>query len=103
MRPPGAIGSSDTEVSILAHHRLDPFVLANIQTVVLGNFPIVFECFLARRLLQRRSEGNVANFEQLRRSEKRHVRRIVKQRIHQAALIHDDDFEPDLLRFDCAR
>ena len=69
---------------------------------MLGNFAVVLERLFARGLLLRRGERNVADLQQFRRGEKRHVRGIVKERVHQASLVDDDDFEANLLRFDRA-
>src|ERR1700735_5135175 len=100
MRPPGAVGRRNGEVSVFAHHRFHPLVLAQIEVVMFGNFAVILQRLFPRGLLQRSRKRNLANFKQLRGGEKRHVRGIVEQRIHQTSLVENNDLEPNFLRFD---
>ena len=61
--PAGSVSGRDAEVSVLAHYRLDPLVLANVELVVLGDLAVVLESFFARGFLMRSGEGDLADFE----------------------------------------
>ena len=78
MRTASPIRRGNTEISVFAHDGLDPLILANVNMIVLGNLAIVLERFLSCGLLLSRGEWDVADFEQLRRREENHVRRIVE-------------------------
>ena len=99
---PLPISSHHVKIAIFAVDGFDPLVLTNLQIVMLGCAAIIFERLQAGRLHQRTGEWDVADFEQLRRREKRHVRRIVKDRIDQAAFVEDECLESGFLGFDCA-
>ena len=73
----GAVGGRDAEISILPGHCFDPLILAHVKTKMVGHAAIVFERFLASRLLGGAGERNVADFQQLRRGEEGHVGGIV--------------------------
>src|SRR5208283_6109881 len=77
VRPASAVGGRDAEVSIFPHDRLYPFVLANIEMVMLRNFAVVLQSLFASGLLPRGGERNIADFEQLGGSEKQNAGRIV--------------------------
>ena len=99
MRTPGSIRGRDAEVPVFAHHRLHPFILAEIEAIVLGDFAVILERLFTVRLLLGGRERNISDLEQLRRGEEHHVRRIVEERIYQASFVQDDDLEANLLRF----
>src|ERR1700676_582349 len=102
MRTSGAVSRRDAETSILAHDRLDPFVLTNIKLIMLGDFAVILESLFTSWLLVGSSEWNVANLKQFGRREKQHARGIVKKRIYQAALVDHDHLQTKLLRLDGA-
>ena len=60
---------------------------------------VVFQRFVTIRLLVGTGEGNVADLKQLRGGKKGHVRRIVKERIAEAALVDEDGGEAGALGF----
>ena len=97
-----AVGSCDMKIVIAPGHGLDPLILADIEMIVLGDFAVVLERFLARGLLPRGAEGNVADFQQLRRGKERHVGGIVIDGIDHASLVDGHDFEAGALGFDGA-
>ena len=101
-RPSGAVGGGDAEFPVFAHDGFNPLVLANVEPVMLGDLAVVLESLLARGLLVRRGEWDLANFKQLGRGKKNHSCGVVKKRIHQAALVEHDDVKPEFLRFDGA-
>ena len=102
MRTAGAIAGADDEITVFSHHGFDPLVLADVQVIMLGNFAVVLQSFLARGLLLGGGEGDVSDLQQLRRGEKEHALRVVIERVHQASLVEDDDSQANLLRFDGA-
>src|SRR6266850_8603526 len=102
MNMPLAIGGNHVKITVFTVDGLDPLVLANLQVVMLGGAPIVFERFQSSRLHERTREWDVSNLEQLGRSKKCHVGRIVKDRIDQASLFQDECFESGFLSFDRA-
>src|SRR5215469_17990922 len=99
----GAIGRGNAEVPVLAGHGLDPAILVNVQVVMFGHSPVVLEGLPPRGLRIGGGEGNVADLEQLGRGEKHHVRRIVVDRVDQAALLDHQHAQADLLRLNPAR
>src|ERR1700760_72052 len=82
-----AIHGVNDEVAIAAVDALDVFILANVQAVVLRNFAVVLQGFIPIGFLIWTGEGHVADLKQFRRCEKRHVGRVVKERIAKAAFI----------------
>ena len=69
---------------------------------MLGDLAVVLQGLVAIGLLVRAGEGHVADLEQLRRGEERHVRRIVEERVAEAALVHQKSGEARALRLDRA-
>jgi len=67
---------------------------------VLSDFAVILERFFSRGFLPGRAEGNIADFQKLRRGEKRHVGGIVIDGIYDAALVDRDRLEPGALGFD---
>jgi len=96
------VGGGDPKLTIPARDGLHPLVLADMQSKVLGDAAVIFERFQARGLRQGCRERNIANLEQLRRSEKHHVIRIVIEGIDQASLVDDERLEAGLLDLDGA-
>ena len=92
----------DGEVAVSAVDALDVLVLPNVQIVVLGHLAIVFQRLVAIGLLVRAGEGHVADLQQLRRREKRHVRGVVEQRVAEAALVDQKRRKTRPLRLDRA-
>ena len=69
---------------------------------MLRYFAVILQRFFAGGFLPCRSERDFTNFQQFGSGKKQHVGRIVIERIHQAALVEDDDLKSNLLRFDGA-
>lgn len=90
------------KVAAVAGDALHPLILADVQAVVLGDLAIVFERFLAIRLLIGAAEGDVADFQQLRRGEEGHVGGIVEQRVAEAAFVDQHGAEAVILGIDGA-
>ena len=51
VRTAGAVGGGNTEVSVFAHHCLDPLVLPNVEMVMLGDLAVVLKSLFASGLL----------------------------------------------------
>src|SRR5271157_2866307 len=81
------IGGVHDKLVVAAFHLQHRFVLADVELVVLGALSVILERFLARWLLVGAGKGNVADLQQLRRGEERHVAGIVEQRVDQTALV----------------
>src|SRR5258706_2546500 len=97
-----AIRSHHMKVAVFTVDCLDPLVLTDLQVVMLCSPPVIFERLQSSRLYERTRERDVANLKQLGRSKECHVGRIVKDRIDQASLFHDECFESGFLGFDRA-
>ena len=82
-----AVGGVDGEVAVVAADGVDGLVLADVEVVVLGDLAVVLERLDAVGLLVGAGEGDVADLEQLRRGEEGHVRRVVEERVAEAALV----------------
>ena len=82
-----------------AHHSL---VLPDLQFITLGDAPIVFECLDPVRLLPLAHEWQLANLEQLRRGEEGHLRRVIVERVGNAALLDHQITKARPTGFDCA-
>jgi len=67
-----------------------------------SDLAVVLESFGTGGLLVGRGEGHVADFEQLRRGEKGHVRGVVEERIGEAALVDEKDAQAGALGGDGA-
>src|SRR5439155_5492896 len=85
------ITSSDVKIIVVASDGFYALILPDIQLVMFRDFAVVLERFQAIRLGIGCAKRNIANFKELRRGEKNHVCRIVKNRVHYAALIDADD------------
>src|SRR6478672_484193 len=70
---------------------------------MLRHVAVVLQRLGAVGLLVGCGKRNVANLQQLRRGKENHVRRIVKQRVHQAALVHHNGSKPGALRLNGTR
>jgi hypothetical protein len=81
---------------------LHRFILVNVQLVMASDATIVFQRFVARRLFVHCRHGDVADFEQLRRGEEDEVRRVVEERVNDAALFEDQGAQAHVLAFDGA-
>jgi hypothetical protein len=68
--------------------------------IMLRDIAIVFESFLPVRFLVGGAERDVADFQQLRRSEKHHVGGIVKEGIDEAAFVHQNNGKSGALGLD---
>ena len=98
-----AVARRDVEIIVRAHHSFNPLILPQIELVVLGHLAVVLERFQPVGLGIRSGERYVADFQQLRRSEKNHVGRIIKDGIDHAAFIDANNFESGALCFDRTR
>ena len=98
-----AIQSVDGKVAVRAYDLLDPFVLMDVEVVVFGNLAVVLEGLVAIGLLVGAGEGHVADLEELRRGEERHISRVVEERVAEAALVHQKRCKAGALRLDSAR
>ncbi len=92
----------DMKIAVVARDRKHALVLMDVEAVVFGDAPIVLQRFGAAGLFVERGHRQAADFEQLRRGEEHHVRRIVVERIHDAALFDQDRVEAALLQLDAA-
>ena len=90
------------EFPIVARHVIYFLVLVDIQLVVLGNSPVVLQGLSAVGLLVQAGHGDVADLEQLRRGEERHVGGVVVERVGYAALFDEDGVQAAQLEFDAA-
>src|ERR1700757_1447720 len=99
---PETVRGREVEFAVPSHHRLYPLILSHVEVIVLGNFAVILERLFARGLLARSAEWNIADLQQFRGSKERHVRRIVVNRIDDAALVNGDCFESRALRLDGA-
>src|SRR5712692_10700829 len=86
-RTVGATDRLGVKIAVLPRDALHPFVLANIETVVLSRAAIVFQGFGAGGFFPDAGHRKIADFEQLRRGEESHLRRIVVKRVDQASLL----------------
>ena len=78
------------EISILTGKAGYGLILTKLQLIMLRDLAIVFQRLVAAGFLVGAGKRHIANFQQLGCSKKRHVRRIVKEGIAQAALIHQN-------------
>ncbi len=90
------------ESSVRARHPVDAPILAHIQLVISRDKPVILQRFVARRLGIRAGERDAADLEQLRRCKKRHVRRVVEERVADASLVNQHHAAARLLRFNRA-
>ena len=67
-----------------------------------GHAAVVLEGLGARRLLVHARHRDVADLQKFRSGEERHVRRIVVERVDDAALVDDDRVQTAALQFDAA-
>src|SRR6185437_10306268 len=93
-----AIACVYTEVPIASLHAFYALILPDVQRIVVGNFAIVLQRLAPIWFLVRTAEWNVADFKKLRRGEERHVGRIVKQGVHQAAFVDQNRAQSHALR-----
>ncbi len=92
------LAGCDEKVAVLAVDRNHALVLTNVEAVIFGDAAIIFQRFGAAGLFVERSHRQAADFEQLRRGEEHHVRRIVVERIDHAALFDEDGVQAALLQ-----
>src|ERR1700751_4864763 len=78
---------ANNKVAVGAIEFQDALVLMDMETVVIGDAPIIFERFRPSRLLIERRHGNVANLQQFRRGEENKIGRVMINGIDYAALI----------------
>ena len=83
-----------------AKHRL---ILPHIQLIVVRHLAVVLQRLIARGLLVGAGERDVADLQQLRRGKEGHVGRVVKDRVAQAALVHQHRPHPAPAALDGAR
>ncbi len=97
--PVGAVHQERAVGALDAGHGV---VLAHVQAIELRDLAVVLQRLLARGLLLRADEGNVADLQQLRRGEEGHVGGVVVKRVDQAALVHGNHGIARALRLDGA-
>ena len=90
------------KLSGLAFHPIDMLILVQFQPKMLRHLAVIFQRLLPIRLLVGTAERDVADLQQLRRGKEGHVRRVMKQRIAQAALVNQQGIEACILRIDGA-
>src|ERR1039458_5291820 len=91
----------DDKCGLRAGHPFDALVLTHVKFVKRRHSPVVLQGLSARGLGVGAGEWDVADFEQLRGRKERHVGRIVKKRVANAALVYQDSAEAGPLRLDC--
>jgi len=74
----------------------------NIELIMIGHAAIIFQRLSASRLFIEGRHGKITDFEQFGRCEKHHVRGVIVDGIHHAALFKQDRAHPALLQFDSA-
>ena len=84
------LAGCDVKFAVVAIDRDHALVLVDIEAIIFGDAAIIFQRLGAAGLFIERSHRQAADFEQLRRGEKHHVRRIVVERIDDAALFDED-------------
>ena len=88
-------------VVVLAADREHLLLERNLQVERVDDLAVVPQRLGARRLLVRRHEGQSADLEQLRRREEHHLRRELKNRVDEDALLHHLIIETTLFGGDC--
>ena len=82
-------------------NRQDLFFEGDLQIVAVDDLAVVLQRLGPRRLLVRRNERQAADFEQLGRGEKDHLRRKPVDRVDEDALLEHLIIEAALFRGDC--
>src|ERR1017187_5772633 len=77
-------------------------VLPDLELKILRNAPVVFQRLGAIGLVVEAGHRDVADFEQLRRGEERHIGGVVIDRVHHAPLFDQHRLQAALLEFDPA-
>ena len=90
------------EIAVTSLDSFYRLVLADVEAVMLRDFAVVLQRFVAVGLLVWTGKRHIANLQQLRRGEERHVRGIVKQGVAETPFIHQHRGEPCALRLDGA-
>jgi len=96
------VDDMDRESAVGASDALHAMVLAHVELVVGGDQAVILQRLVAVGLGIGTGKGNVADFEQLRRGEKGHVRGVVEERIGEAALVDEKDAQAGALGGDGA-
>ena len=96
------INRMDDESFVVAGDAFDALVLMDFEFEVLDGATVVFQGFDASGLAVGDSHRQLADFHALGRGEERHVRRIVEERIAEAAFINDERGEAFEAGFDSA-
>src|SRR5437667_10017727 len=102
VNPSQAVACGDVKIVVIARDRFYALILPYLQLVVFRHLAVILERFQPVRLGIGTAEGNIANFEQFRRSEENHVRRIMEDGVDQAAFIEADDLQARFLSLDGA-
>ena len=99
---PEAVDGVHGKVAVATAHVVYAVILPHVQAVVLRDLAVILQRLAACGLLVWAAERHPADLQQFRRGEKGHVRRVVKQRVAQAALIHQHHPQTGILRIDGA-
>src|SRR6266702_3265975 len=91
------------EVSILASNPQYPLVEPQFKRIVFRCLPVVLQGLDSSRLFRSANQGKIPNFQQLRRREKHHVHRIMKDRITETGFVDDQRPHSSALGFDGRR
>src|ERR1700751_187823 len=94
------VSGEDFEVAVTARDGFDQAVKARIERIVLGNFAVILQSLIAYRLLIWTGKWYVADLEQLRSSEERHVRGVVEDGVAEASLVDQHTAKAGALRLD---
>src|SRR5512146_75904 len=97
-----AIGHPDGEVAIGAADLVNALILPDLKFVERRYLPVILKSFVARWLGICARERDAADLKQFRRGEEGHVRRIVEERIADAAFVNQNDTQTGFLRFNGA-
>src|SRR6266496_1767564 len=91
MRAVQAIGAGYFERAVLSGDAIHALVLANVEIEIVSHPAVIFQSLVTIWFLVEAGHRDVADLEQFRRSEKRHVGGVVVKRIHHAPFLHQKD------------
>src|SRR6202041_339966 len=85
------------EGEVCAAHPLDQVVLVNVELVIRSNQPVILQRLITTGLGVGTGKRNVADLQQLGGGKERHVRRVMEQRVADAAFVDHDDAQAGFL------
>jgi hypothetical protein len=91
------VGRVNAEVAVAALNGLHLPVLPDVEFKPFGDLAVILQSLIAIGFLVLAREGHLADLKQFRRRKKRHVRRIVIDRVAHAALVDLHHTQPDPL------